>query len=146
MELTSGERIKLRRKVLKISQTELAQKVGYSKSALCKIEKNQGTVNMAKIADFAKALNTTVAYLVGYDEQADPTLQIIENFVALSQEDKIRVVRCVLQKTDNYDELIFPAVEDFLALDHDDRIRVVERMETLLEADKYKTASRKSEK
>ena len=101
---------------------------------------------MAKIADFAKALNTTVAYLVGYDEQDDPTLQIIENFVALSQEDKIRVVRCVLQKTDNYDELIFPAVEDFLALDHDDRIRVVERMETLLEADKYKTASRKSEK
>ena len=106
MELTSGERIKLRRKELKISQTELAQKVGYSKSALCKIEKNQGTVNMAKIADFAKVLNTTVAYLVGYDEQADPTLQIIENFVALSQEDKIRVVRCVLQKTDNYDELI----------------------------------------
>ena len=49
MELTSGERIKLRRKELKISQTELAQKVGYSKSALCKIEKNQGTVNMAKI-------------------------------------------------------------------------------------------------
>lgn len=30
MELTSGERIKLRRKELKISQTELAQKVGYS--------------------------------------------------------------------------------------------------------------------
>ena len=54
MELTSGERIKLRRKELKISQTELAQKVGYSKSALCKIEKKQGTVHMAKIADFAK--------------------------------------------------------------------------------------------
>jgi len=146
VELTPGERIKLRREELKISQEALAQRVGYSKYTLCRIEKNQRTVNMAKIADFAKALNTTVAYLVGSDEQADSTLQIIENFVALSQEDKICVVKCVLQKTDNYDGLIFPAVKDFLRLDHDDRIRVVERMETLLEADKYKTASRQPEK
>ena len=63
------ERIKLKREELKMSQDELAKKLGYkSRSSINKIEIGENDIPQSKIKAFAKVLNTTPAYLMGWDE------------------------------------------------------------------------------
>lgn len=62
------ERIKHRREELGMSQDELAKKLGYkSRSTIAKIEKGENDITQSKISAFAKALNTTPSYLMGWD-------------------------------------------------------------------------------
>ena len=64
-----GERIKKRREELGMSQTELAEKVGYtSRSSIAKLETNANGMTQSKIIIFAKALKTTPSYLMGWDD------------------------------------------------------------------------------
>ena len=59
--------IKLRRKELGLSQTELALKVGYAdKSMICKIENGEVDLPYTKIIAFAEALDTSCANLMGW--------------------------------------------------------------------------------
>ena len=67
-----GERIKLRRKHLNLTQDELAKRVGYtSRSAIAKIESNANGMLQSKLILFAKALETTPAYLMGWEDDID---------------------------------------------------------------------------
>lgn len=67
-----GKRIKNRRKELGITQEELAQKLGYkNKSTIAKIENGTNDIVQSKVVEFAKALDTTVAALMGWDD-AEP--------------------------------------------------------------------------
>ena len=60
-----GERIKKRRKKLGMTQEDLSNKLGYkSKTTIAKIEN--------RVIDFAKALHTTPAYLMGYSDLNAP--------------------------------------------------------------------------
>ena len=60
------ENIRARRIALKMTQQELAQKMGYkSTSTIAKIESGENDIPQAKIAAFAKALDTTPAELMG---------------------------------------------------------------------------------
>ena len=62
-----GERIKKRRIELNMTQSELAEKVGYtSRSAIAKIEANANGILQSKLNLFANALSTTPAYLLGW--------------------------------------------------------------------------------
>ena len=64
-----GERIKERRRELKMTQDELAERCGYkSKVSISRIEKNKQVVPLDKLGVLAKALYTTTSYLAGYDE------------------------------------------------------------------------------
>lgn len=64
------KRIKSRREELKISQDELAKKLGYrSRSSINKIEKGENDIPQSKIFAFAVALNTTPEYLMGWDNK-----------------------------------------------------------------------------
>lgn len=64
-----GERIKLRRESLNMTQDELAQKVGYtSRSSVAKVESNANGMVQSKLVAFANALQTTPAYLLGWDD------------------------------------------------------------------------------
>lgn len=64
-----GKRIKNRRKELGITQEELAQKLGYkNKSTIAKIENGTNDIVQSKVVEFAKALDTTVAALMGWDD------------------------------------------------------------------------------
>lgn len=64
-----GRRIKQKREELGWSQEELANKVGYkSRSSINKIETDGRGLPQSKIVAFAKALNTTPAFLMGWDE------------------------------------------------------------------------------
>ncbi|MGI5873503.1 MAG: transcriptional repressor LexA [Bacillota bacterium] len=63
------EKIKQRREELKMSQQELANLVGYkSRSSINKIEKGINDVGQSQIVIFAKALRTTPAYLMGWED------------------------------------------------------------------------------
>ena len=68
-DLTSfGLRVQQRRKELNLTQEELAVKMGYkTKSSINKIEKGLADIPQGKIVQLADALNTTPAYLMGWN-------------------------------------------------------------------------------
>ena len=62
-----GHRIKERREELKMTQQELADKLGYkNKSSIAKIETGTNDIVQSKVVEFAKVLDTTVADLMGW--------------------------------------------------------------------------------
>lgn len=75
-------RIQTRRTDLKMSQAELAEKLGYKdRSTIAKIERGVNDISQSRIAAFADALHTTPSYLMGwtddpynYDEDEDDRL------------------------------------------------------------------------
>lgn len=79
-----GDRIKKRREELGMSQEELAKKVGYkSRSSINKIEIDGRGLPQSKIVAFAKALETSPAYLMGWIEIAGelkPTPEEMQKF------------------------------------------------------------------
>ena len=67
-----GERIKIRREELGMSQEDLAIKAGYkSRSSINKIEVDGRGLPQSKIALLAKALMTSPACLMGWDEEKE---------------------------------------------------------------------------
>lgn len=67
--LQVGERIRECREKLGMTQDELAQATGYkSRSSINKIEKGGNDLPQSKIVLFAKILNTTPAYLMGWED------------------------------------------------------------------------------
>lgn len=70
---TLYDRIKSRRTELGLTVEELAHKMGYKdKSSISKIENGKADIPQSKIAAFADALETTTAYLMGWEEQSTP--------------------------------------------------------------------------
>lgn len=66
------KRIRTRREELGLSQEELAARMGYkSKSSINKIEMGVNDIPQSKVLAFAKALDTTTAYLMGVDEDKE---------------------------------------------------------------------------
>ena len=64
-----GDRISTRRKELGMTQSELAKKMGYkSKAAISKIETNVNDITQSAVVKFANALDTSIAYLMGWEE------------------------------------------------------------------------------
>lgn len=70
-----GTRIMERRQHIGLTQEELAFRMGYkTKSAINKIELGINDVSQSKVVKFADALQTSVAYLMGWEEeQEQPT-------------------------------------------------------------------------
>ena len=66
--MSIGQRIKQQRELLGFSQEELAQKLGYkSRSTINKIESGINDISQSKVVEFAHALQTTPAYLMGWE-------------------------------------------------------------------------------
>ena len=66
------ENIKKYRKALGLTQTELAELVGYTDgSMITKIESGKVDLSRNKVYDFAEALETTPAILMGLDEEIE---------------------------------------------------------------------------
>ena len=65
---TIGSRIRYRREELGLSQDELGKKLGYkSRSSINKIELDQRNLTQSKIKAIADALETTPAYIMGWE-------------------------------------------------------------------------------
>lgn len=102
--LTIGARIKARREELRISQEELAKKLGYkSRSSVNKIELDSRNLTQSKIKAIADALETTPSYIMGWEEtspaggmtgEADAQRARIEKAIAmLSAENKEQLLQ-----------------------------------------------------
>lgn len=67
--MTVADRIKLKREELKLSQEELAIRIGNKdKSTISKIEKSGNDITMKNIQRISKALGVTSQYLMGWEE------------------------------------------------------------------------------
>lgn len=76
--MTLYERIRQRRLELNMSQETLAHKMGYtSRSTIAKIEAGKNDISQSKIIEFAKALNTTPADLMGWNDPVKPGDELI---------------------------------------------------------------------
>lgn len=79
--MTIGERIRKRREQMHFGLTELAEKVNITKQALYKYENDIVTnIPSNKIEELAKALNTTPAYLMGWDDEIMMTDTVLPIF------------------------------------------------------------------
>ena len=88
--MTIGERIKIRRNELKLSQRELSDKMGYSNhSTIGKIENGKVDIPQSRIVQFAEVLGCSVAYLMGWDEEIkkNPKATAERHFEILMDED-----------------------------------------------------------
>lgn len=69
-----AKRIRLRRKELGLTTDELAKKMGYKdRSSISKIESGNADIPQSKVLAFARALDTTTAYLIGIDDAKEGT-------------------------------------------------------------------------
>ena len=72
-----GKRIREKREALGMTQEELAAKLGYkNKSSIAKIETGTNDIVQSKVVEFATVLNTTVAYLMGWDNEKSEKKEI----------------------------------------------------------------------
>ena len=85
---TIYERIRARRIELGLTVEELAKKMGYKdKSSISKIENGKADIPQSKVIAFARALNTTTAYLMGIDTAKE--ISIPAGFQPLPKRDRI---------------------------------------------------------
>lgn len=91
-----GERIMERRQQLGITQEELAFRMGYkTKSAINKIELGINDVSQSKVIKFAEALHTTVAYLMGWDDEKEKPTTPEDDGLSESQKALMQFARSV---------------------------------------------------
>lgn len=80
-----GNKIKTRRKELNITQEELAKMTGYTtRSTINKIEQGINDMPLSKVSVFAKALNTTPSYLMGWEDEINVDIDMRNNSGTIS--------------------------------------------------------------
>ena len=103
--MTIGARIKARRKELKMSQREMAAKLGYTDhTTLTRIEAGKVDLPQSRIVKIAKVLGVTPGYIMGWEQEPedlgalaatvlkDPALlRLVQNFTKLSEADRAMV-------------------------------------------------------
>ena len=94
MDNSVGKRIETLRKLKKISQEDLAEKVGVSRMTVYKWESGTSVPNYANMQALARALETTVSFFTdetafGCDEEEREKESTGENEVALSVENEL---------------------------------------------------------
>ena len=125
--ILTGQRIKEIRKMRKISQTELAEKLGYfcqdgktgSKSSISKIEKGTVNITLSKVEEIAHVLDVS------------PTDIIVS---AKDFQNQICDLLSRCYKKQSYD-----IVKKFLKLDETDQLIISSTIDTLLTGKKYST-------
>lgn len=92
-----GNKIKARRIELGLSQTELAQRLGYaSKVSVCKVENGADNLTSDRIAKFAKALECDVSMLMGWGAYEDIDYneeRIINEIIKLDRDARYRILQ-----------------------------------------------------
>lgn len=98
---TLYERVKELRKNKRMSQDDLAKKCGYtSRSSISKLEKGEFNLPSDKIVLLANALDTTPAYLMGWEDDPSPKStdeQLLELIDLLSEEQKASLIEFIKQ-------------------------------------------------
>lgn len=75
--MTVGDRIRLRRMQLGLTQEELAKRLGYKdRSAVCRVESAGDSLSNKRVMKIADALNTSAAWLYGWDDDVPPEMRV----------------------------------------------------------------------
>lgn len=99
--MSLADRVRIRREELKLSQTDLAERMGYkSRSSINKIECGR-EISQKVIVRLAEALGVTPAYLMGWDEEPeeqaefeasllldDDVMDLVHTYMILSDDQK----------------------------------------------------------
>lgn len=89
---TVGEKIATIRKHNKINQTDFAEKLGKSLRTIQKYESGEIDIPLSTLYDIAKILNTTLNYLIGYDNthiKAETLSDVFKFFFEIDQKNEL---------------------------------------------------------
>lgn len=128
--MAMSDRIKELRISAGLTQEELGEKLGLQKSAIAKYENGRvENIKQSTIAKMAEIFNCRPSFLMGWDDSPSASTPDIR---ALFIEE--------------YGEDLFNLIDQIRRLDDVDRARIMERIEMMLEDDKYKGAESYGEK
>ena len=110
--MTTADRIKNRRIELGLTQLELAKRLGLTtKAAVCKIEKQGNNVTLKNVEKFAKALDCSIPYLMGWLDE--PEIEAKEEVEAKEREEHFMQA---YSRLDAYQQkLVNSMIETFLS-------------------------------
>jgi transcriptional regulator with XRE-family HTH domain len=77
IDVSVGRRIRLRRRLLKISQEALGQAIGVTFQQIQKYEKGQNRVGCGRLWDFADALKVDISFFFQDLEEIDPSRTLV---------------------------------------------------------------------
>jgi len=76
MAETLGDRIRMHRARLRLSQTELAKRIGISLTSMSAIEAGHTDPRASRIKALAKALGVSTDYLLGCEDEESETVPV----------------------------------------------------------------------
>lgn len=132
--MKTGEIIKKYRLQLGLSQRELGEKVGVNKAAVQKWESGAvKNLKKEKIKSLATIFNISPNELLEYNSPTDKDYDEWEN--TYNQNNELALNIKIAEMYGNNSAI---AIDKFTKLDNTDQEKVIERIDTMLEADKYK--------
>lgn len=132
--MKTGEIIKKYRLQLGLSQRELGDKVGVNKAAVQKWESGAvKNLKKEKIQSLSEIFNISPNELLGYNT---PTKKDYDNWDGKYNPNAELTLSVKIAEMYGNNTAI--AVDKFTKLDNTDQEKVIERIDTMLEADKYK--------
>lgn len=123
--MTTGERLKLRRKEIGFSAEKVADQLGVSPATIYRYEKGDiEKVPVDSLAELAKILQTTPSYLMGWESQADQAEinDLLAQIQASEEKEQSRIAEMI---------------QDFKKLNDDGKAKAIERVHELTEIPRY---------
>ena len=123
--MTTGERLKLRRKEIGFSAEKVADQLGVSPATIYRYEKGDiEKVPVDSLAELAKILQTSPAYLMGWESQADQAEinDLLAQIQASEEKEQSRIAEMI---------------QDFKKLNDDGKAKAIERVHELTEIPRY---------
>ena len=123
--MTTGERLKLRRKEIGFSAEKVADQLGVSPATIYRYEKGDiEKVPVDSLAELAKILQTTPAYLMGWESQADQAEinDLLAQIQASEEKEQSRIAEMI---------------QDFKKLTDDGKAKAIARVHELTEIPRY---------
>ena len=123
--MTTGERLKLRRKEIGFSAEKVADQLGVSPATIYRYEKGDiEKVPVDSLAELAKILQTTPAYLMWWESQADQSEinDLLAQIQASEEKEQSRIAEMI---------------QDFKKLNDDGKAKAIERVHELTEIPRY---------
>ena len=105
-----GMRIRAKREALGITQEKKKKMLGYKyKCTIAKIENGVNDITQSKVLEFAAALHTTVAYLMGWDDVApsnDFSLSDLEKQIIIAFRKSDEISKAMVLRALSIDEVV----------------------------------------
>lgn len=140
---TIGQRIKQRRKELNLSVDEVAERLGKNRATVYRYESNDiENLPTTILEPLANVLNTTPAYLMGWEDEPYNDSPIINAFIRNNNTDSKLFKAFLKQKlTRDYDigNSEYEMLKVFSKLNSDGKIEAIKRIEELTYIPKYQT-------